>query len=82
MPLTMHTLIGEMVRMAPWGTIVLVAQFGGNARKKRTKQHRFAWAARFRRLARDYERLATTRKGLHLLAFAALMLRNLADTLK
>jgi hypothetical protein len=37
---------------------------------------------RFRRLARDYERLDTTLKGLHLLAFATLMLRNLADTLK
>jgi transposase len=42
----------------------------------------FAWAARFRRLARDYERLDTTLKGIHLLAFATLMLRNLADTLK
>jgi transposase len=40
----------------------------------------FAWAARFRRLARDYERLDTTLKGLHLLAFATLMLRNLANT--
>ena len=40
-----------------------------------------AWAARFRRLARDYERLGTTLKGLHLLAFATLMLRNLAKTL-
>jgi transposase len=28
----------------------------------------FAWAARFRRLARDYERLDTTLKGLHLLS--------------
>jgi transposase len=42
----------------------------------------FAWAARFRRLARDYERLDTTLKGLHLLAFATLMLRNLTDALK
>ncbi len=41
----------------------------------------FAWAARFRRLARDYERLETTLKGLHLLTFACLMLRNLAKTL-
>ena len=40
----------------------------------------FAWAARFRRLARDYERLDTTLKGLHLLAFATLMLRTLANT--
>ncbi len=30
----------------------------------------FAWAARFRRLARDDERLAETLKVLHLLAFA------------
>jgi transposase len=37
----------------------------------------FAWAARFRRLARDYERLATTLAGYHWLAFATLMLRSL-----
>ena len=30
-------------------------------------------AARFRRLARDYERLQTTLKGLHYVAFAILM---------
>jgi transposase len=34
----------------------------------------FAWTARFRRLARDYERSPDTLKGLHLLAFAILML--------
>jgi transposase len=33
-----------------------------------------AWAARFRRLARDYERLAETLVGLHFVAFAILML--------
>ncbi len=33
-----------------------------------------AWMARFRRLARDYERLPDTLKGLHFLAFAILML--------
>jgi len=37
----------------------------------------FAWAARFRRLARDYERLATTLAGYHWLAYAMLMLRTL-----
>ena len=37
----------------------------------------FAWAARFRRLARDYERLATTLAGYHWLAFAMLMLKSL-----
>ncbi len=36
----------------------------------------FGWAARFRRLARDYERLATTLAGYHWLAFAILMLTN------
>jgi transposase len=33
----------------------------------------FAWMARFRRLARDYERLAETLVGLHFIAFAMLM---------
>jgi transposase len=33
----------------------------------------FAWMARFRRLARDYERLPETLQGLHFLAFAILM---------
>ena len=37
----------------------------------------FAWAARFRRLARDYERLATTFAGYHWLAFVTLMLATL-----
>jgi transposase len=37
----------------------------------------FAWAARFRRLARDYERLATTLAGYHWLAFAMHMLVGL-----
>src|SRR5205085_1179569 len=33
----------------------------------------FAWTARFRRLARDYERLPATLAGLHFVAFAMLM---------
>ena len=36
----------------------------------------FAWVARFRRLARDYERLAGTLAGLHFVAFACLLLRR------
>jgi transposase len=36
----------------------------------------FAWAARFRRLARDYERLAATLVGLHYVAFVCLMLHR------
>ena len=39
----------------------------------------FGWAARFRRLARDYERLSTTLAGYHWLAFAILMLKSLFD---
>jgi transposase len=34
----------------------------------------FAWVARFRRLARDYERMAETLAGLHVVAFVCLML--------
>jgi transposase len=37
----------------------------------------FAWAARFRRLARDYERLSTTLASYHWLAFGILMLQCL-----
>jgi transposase len=37
----------------------------------------FAWAARFRRLARGYERLAKTLAAFHFLAFACIMLANL-----
>jgi transposase len=37
------------------------------------------WAARFRRLARDYERLPETLAGLHYLAFAILMLKRFVE---
>jgi transposase len=37
----------------------------------------FAWVARFRRLARDYERLPETFAGLHFVAVACLMLHRL-----
>ena len=37
----------------------------------------FAWMARCRRLAKDYERLPTTVAGLHFIAFACLMLASL-----
>lgn len=36
----------------------------------------FAWATRFRRLAKDYERLPETVAGLHFVAFACLMLNR------
>jgi transposase len=38
----------------------------------------FAWTARFRRLARDYERLASSLAALHYVAFAMLMLSQFA----
>ena len=39
----------------------------------------FAWLTRFRRLAKDYERLASTLKGMHLAAFAIIMLARLVN---
>ena len=36
----------------------------------------FAWATRFRRLVKDYERLPTTLAGLHFVAYLCLMLRQ------
>lgn len=39
----------------------------------------FAWTARFRRLARDYERLPATLAGFHFLIFAILMLKRFVE---
>ena len=44
--------------------------------KRWVVERSFAWTARFRRLARDYERLPETLIGLHFLAFAILMLKQ------
>jgi transposase len=41
----------------------------------------FAWASRFRRLVKDYERLPTTLAGLHFVAFACLFLQQAAAVL-
>lgn len=41
----------------------------------------FGWLARFRRLARDYERLPETVAVLRLLTFAGLLLRRVVDLL-
>jgi transposase len=40
----------------------------------------FGWIARFRRLARDYERLTDSLAGLHVVAFVCLMLGKLVAT--
>ena len=45
--------------------------------KRWISERDFAWTARFRRLARDYERLPSVLAGLHFLAFACLMLHQL-----
>lgn len=39
----------------------------------------FAWIARFRRLARDYERLPATLAGLHLVVVSVLLLHKATD---
>jgi transposase len=39
----------------------------------------FGWLNRFRRLARDYERLPETLAGLHFVVFSVLMLVNFAN---
>ena len=39
----------------------------------------FAWTARFRRLARDYERLPQILRGQHFIAIACLMLQRVAS---
>lgn len=41
----------------------------------------FAWTARLRRLARDYERLAATLVGLHFVAFATLLVHRFVSSM-
>jgi transposase len=41
----------------------------------------FAWTARFRRLARDFERTPETFRSLHFIAFAILMLHNFVKSI-
>ena len=48
----------------------------GYLRHKVVVERSFAWTARFRRLARDYERLPQTLAGVHFLAFAILLLHR------
>lgn len=46
--------------------------------KRWVVERSIGWIARFRRLARDYERLPTTLAGLHFVAFACLLLSRFA----
>ena len=45
--------------------------------KRWVVERSFGWVARFKRLSKDYERLASTLTGMHWLAFATLMLSSL-----
>jgi transposase len=49
--------------------------------KRWVVERSIAWMARFRRLARDYERLPETLAGLHFLAFAIVLLHRFVATL-
>lgn len=50
--------------------------------KRWVVERSFAWMARFRRLTRDYERLADTLKGFHWLACSILLLPKVLDGLR
>lgn len=50
--------------------------------KRWVVERSFAWMARFRRLARDYERLTETLKSFHKLAFSILLLPKVLDGLR
>jgi transposase len=47
--------------------------------KRWVVERSFAWATRCRRLVKDYERYAETLAGLHVVAFACLMLKRAAE---
>ena len=55
--------------MAKRGFVLLPKRWG--------VERSFAWAAHFRRLARDYERLDASLKGIHYIAFAAIMITRM-----
>ena len=42
----------------------------------------FAWAARFGRLVKDYERLPETLAGMHFVAYVCLLLKNLMEVIR
>lgn len=50
--------------------------------KRWVVERSFAWASRFRRLARDYGRLAETLRGWHWLAFSILMTAKTVELLR
>ena len=71
----MHGILLEVVKLpeAKKGFVLLPRRW--------VVERSFAWAARFRRLARDYERLPETLAGLHYLAFVTLMVKRFVEIL-
>lgn len=67
-----HGIALEVAKLpeAKWGLVLLPRRW--------VVERTFAWMARFRHLARDYERLPTTLAGLHLVAVSILLLRRAA----
>jgi transposase len=49
--------------------------------KRWVVERSFAWAARFRRFARDFERTPEILRGLHFVVFSILMLHNLVSNI-
>ena len=49
--------------------------------RRRVVERSFAWTARFRRLAHDFERTPETLRSLHFLAFAILMLQTFVKSI-
>lgn len=66
-----------VVKLCPEGAQARQARQGFVLLPRRWVVERsFAWLNRFRRLVQDYERLAETLAGLHLVAFTVLMLHR------
>lgn len=67
-----HGITLEVVKLpeAKRGFVLLPRRWG--------VERSFAWATKFRRLVKDYERYAQTLAGLHVVAFACLMIRQVA----
>ncbi len=75
---------GPAASSASWGIILDVVKLPEAKKgfvllpRRWVVERSFGWAARFRRLARDYERLSETLAGLHYVAFSLLMLHKAA----
>jgi transposase len=80
---------GEKAAQAAEGEVIRLEVIKGPDVKKRfvllprrwVVERSFGWAARFRRLARDYQRLRETLIGLHFLAFAIQMAKCVVETM-